>query len=53
MDECTEAGCQDQSTVMVYIPWESDRPVCAAHARALVQLDGIVAKPLENAGEEW
>lgn len=53
MPECTESGCERAAAVMVYVPWAEDRPVCAAHGRALVQQDGVVADPLEGAEEEW
>jgi len=48
--DCTEEGCDRPASVMLYVPWAEDRPACAAHARALVQRDGVVAEPLE---EEW
>lgn len=53
MSTCTEDGCDREAAVMVYIPWAEDRPVCAAHGRALVQQDGVVADPLEESDAEW
>lgn len=53
MDECTEAGCDEPAAVMLYIPWDDDRPVCTAHARALARQDGVVAEPLPDAEGEW
>lgn len=46
-EECAEEGCSDPAEVRVYVPWAEDRNVCAGHARALVQQDGVVAKPLD------
>ena len=48
MTECTEADCDRPAAVMLYVPWAEDRPVCAAHGRALVQQDGVVAEPLDE-----
>ena len=53
MVRCTEDGCDRDAAVMLYVPWERDRPVCAAHARALVQREGVVAMPIEDADVEW
>jgi hypothetical protein len=49
---CTEPDCERDAAVVVYVPWAEDRPVCAAHGRALVQQDGVVATPIEDA-PEW
>ncbi|MFC5366132.1 hypothetical protein [Salinirubrum litoreum] len=51
MATCAEADCEDEAAVRVYVPWAEDREVCTAHARVLVQQDGVVAEPLE--GVEW
>jgi hypothetical protein len=51
MTTCTEADCEAEAAVRVYVPWAADRDVCPAHARVLVQQDGVVAEPLE--GVEW
>jgi hypothetical protein len=47
--ECTEGGCRRDATVRLDVPWGEDRVVCAAHARVLVQQDGVVADPIEDA----
>jgi len=49
---CTEADCDREAAVVVYVPWAEDRPVCAAHGRVLVQQDGVVARPITDA-PEW
>jgi hypothetical protein len=49
---CTEEDCDREAAVVVYVPWAEDRPVCAAHGRALVQRDGVVATPIADA-DEW
>jgi len=53
VNECTEADCTDRAAVRLYVPWDEDRDVCTAHARALVQQEGVVAEPLEGAAEDW
>jgi hypothetical protein len=53
MTQCAENGCSDPAVVRVYVPWGEDRDVCTGHARALVQEDGVVAEPLEGAGDDW
>ncbi|MFB6142333.1 MAG: hypothetical protein ABEJ30_03205 [Halorientalis sp.] len=53
MPRCAEDDCEREAAVMLYVPWEDDRPVCAPHARALVQQDGVVAMPLDDADAEW
>ncbi len=53
MAECSEEGCQATAAVRLYVPWGEDRDVCASHARALVQQDGVVAMPLEESDAEW
>jgi hypothetical protein len=37
---------------MVYVPWDEDRALCAAHARPLATQNGVVAEPLETAEAE-
>lgn len=49
--ECAEAACEEEAAVRLHIPWTKDREVCAGHARALVQREGVVARPLE--GADW
>ena len=49
---CAEEDCERPAAVRLHIPWAENREVCTAHARVLVQQDGIVAEPLED-GEEW
>ena len=53
MATCSETGCENEAAVRVYVPWEADRDVCTAHARAIVQQDGVVAEPLEGSEENW
>ena len=55
MVECAERGCGREATVRVYVPWEEDRDVCAPHARAIAQQDGVVAEPVVDADAdgEW
>lgn len=53
MTECAEDDCGATAAVRLHVPWEDDRVVCVAHARALVQRDGVVAEPLADAGGEW
>jgi hypothetical protein len=53
MDRCSEDGCENDAAVRVYVPWAEDRDVCTAHARVLVQRDGVVAEPLDGAEENW
>jgi hypothetical protein len=51
--ECSEAGCEAPAAVRLHVPWDENREVCAAHARAFAQKDGVVAEPLEDADAEW
>jgi hypothetical protein len=53
METCSEEGCENRAAVRVYVPWADDRDVCTAHARAIVQSDGVVAEPLDDAADEW
>lgn len=48
---CTEDDCDRPAAVRLHVPWADDRDVCTAHARSLVQQDGVVAEPLE--GSDW
>lgn len=48
---CSEPDCDEEAAVVVYVPWAEDRPVCAAHGRVIVQKDGVVAEPIEDAAE--
>lgn len=50
---CREDGCDRPAAVRLYVPWDEDRNVCTAHGRALVQQDGVVAEPLDDAGSDW
>lgn len=50
---CAEEGCDREAVVVLDIPWAENRQVCTAHARAMVQQDGVVAMPIEDADEEW
>lgn len=49
MPACTEADCDRDAAVITHIPWDEDRPVCAAHGRVLVQKNGVVATPIQDA----
>lgn len=51
MVTCSEEGCDREAAVRLYVPWADDREVCAAHGRVLVQRDGVVAMPIEDADE--
>jgi hypothetical protein len=53
MATCSEEGCENEAAVRLYVPWDADRDVCTAHARALVQQDGVVAEPLSDAADDW
>lgn len=53
MDRCSEDGCDRVAAVRVYVPWAEDRDVCPAHARAIVQQDGVVAEPISDSEGEW
>lgn len=50
---CAEDGCDRPAAVRLHVPWTENRDVCTAHARALVQQDGVVAEPLDDAVDEW
>ncbi|MFB6183426.1 MAG: hypothetical protein ABEI96_02625 [Haloarculaceae archaeon] len=49
--ECSEPDCTAEAAVLLHVPWTENRPVCTAHARVLVQQDGVVAEPLADA--DW
>lgn len=51
MSACEEAGCEREAAVCLHIPWTKNREVCTAHARVMVQQDGVVAEPME--GVDW
>lgn len=51
--DCTEDDCSAPAAVRLRVPWADDRVVCAAHARALAQRDGVVAEPLDGREAEW
>ena len=53
MAACAEDDCEQSAAVRLHVPWGANRDVCTAHARVLVQQDGVVAEPLEGAGENW
>lgn len=52
MPTCTQPDCEADAAVVLYVPWAEDRPVCAAHGRVLVQQEGVVATPIDDA-PEW
>lgn len=51
--DCSEPDCTEPAAVRLHIPWAENREVCTGHARALVQQDGVVAEPLEDAFDDW
>jgi hypothetical protein len=53
MTQCAEGDCENSAAVRLHIPWTENRDVCTAHARVLVQKDGVVATPLDDAEENW
>lgn len=53
MTQCAENNCENSAAVRLHIPWTENREVCTAHARSLVQQDGVVAEPLDGAEENW
>lgn len=53
MAECAEDGCSTPAAVRLHVPWAENREVCTAHARSLVQQDGVVAEPLDSAADDW
>jgi hypothetical protein len=50
--ECEVAGCEDEATFELDVPWDDNEFVCAGHARVRSRPDGVVADPLESADEE-
>lgn len=50
--DCFQDDCERDADVRLHLPWAANRPVCASHARVLVQQDGVVAEPLADA-DEW
>lgn len=52
-DVCAESGCSGEPAVRLSIPWDADRTVCPACARAAVQQDGVVADPIEDRDDAW
>ncbi|WP_418281518.1 hypothetical protein [Halorubrum sp. DTA98] len=50
---CAEPDCDRAAAVRLSVPWDEDRVVCPACARALVQRDGVVAEPLDGREDEW
>ncbi|MFC6989188.1 hypothetical protein ACFQJD_11585 [Haloplanus sp. GCM10025708] len=53
MEQCAEDDCDRPAAVRVYVPWEADRDVCPAHARAIARQEGVVAEPLDGAEDAW
>lgn len=53
MTECETDGCEATAAVELDIPWDENRLVCPAHARALASRDGVVAWPLDGHEDEW
>lgn len=50
---CTESDCDRPAAVRLRVPWDADRAVCPACARALAQRDGVVAEPLPGHEDVW
>ena len=48
---CAEEGCDSEATFELHIPWSENEFVCVGHARVRGQQDGVVAEPLDTAGE--
>lgn len=46
------AGCEDEATFELDIPWTDNEFVCAGHARVRSRKDGVVADPLDTADDE-
>lgn len=53
MAECEIDGCSASAAVELHVPWEADRLVCPAHARAVASKDGVVARPIEGQEDQW
>ncbi len=53
MQPCEHTGCDQLATVILHIPWDASREVCQAHARVLVQQDGVVAEPIDDMTDQW
>lgn len=53
MTQCEESDCENAAAVRLHIPWTANKEVCTAHARALVQQNGVVAEPLDGTEEDW
>ena len=51
--ECAEDGCSREAAVRLHDPRGVDRDVCADHARAIAQREGVVATPLDGTDAEW
>ncbi|SFS54996.1 hypothetical protein [Halostagnicola kamekurae] len=49
---CSEDGCDQIAAVLLHIPWDENRAVCAPHARVLAQEEGIVPDPLPDDVDE-
>ncbi len=50
--ECEAAGCDDDATFELHVPWTDNYYVCAGHARVRSRKEGVVADPLDTAGDE-
>lgn len=53
MGTCSEPDCDREAGVLVHVPWDEDRVLCPAHARAIATQDGIVAEPLDGSDDRW
>lgn len=50
--DCAVEGCEDEATFRLHVPWDDDLVVCAGHARVRARQDGVVADPLDSAGDQ-
>jgi hypothetical protein len=50
---CEVEGCDRETAVRLDVPWDRERDVCTAHARAWAQKEGVVAMPIEGEEDEW
>jgi hypothetical protein len=49
---CSEDGCETEASFELHVPWTENRYVCAAHARVAARQEGVVADPMDTAGED-
>ncbi|WP_436934886.1 hypothetical protein [Halovenus marina] len=49
--ECAVEDCDSEATFELHIPWAENEYVCAGHARVRGREEGVVADPLDTAGD--